>query len=618
MGYGKRIALLLTLLFLVAAVLIGSLDTVPEKEEETLPISICVRAGESQEELLCWKQEEGNWYFFLPSYGEMDTVTFQLVKGWEVQLDQQRLDDGMSCEDFQTAVPYRLTARKDGTVICAAVTILRSENIPAMYIDVRSGNMEYIHSEKGNEEPGSLRIYTPEGSLDYAGSIASINGRGNYSWNPDKKPYSITLQQEGNLMGMGAAQRWILIANYSDPSHLRNKLVFDFAEKAGLKYAPDSTWVDLYLNGEYAGLYLLCERNEIHPQRVDIGEDGVLVSMELQYRLERQEYPHVVINSDTALRIHSGQKPTEEFAAVWKSLDNAIRESDGVDPQTGKHVSEMIDVESWVKKYLLEEIFGNLDAGTVSQYFYIDTNGETDKIQAGPVWDYDLTLGNDAVWQTVCPEAFYADKAYAWTDENPTWFYALCQKDFFQAEIKHQYETIFRPLVVQLMETELKSCNQGLASASELNRVRWSAGDMEEETAKMQSFLQRRMAFLDSLWLEGETYCTVIVDMGAEVSNACYAVRPGEQIPFLPDYEENGKNLGWYNAKTGEPFLEDAPIWEDTVIYLRTEETTETGISRFHLLPIAAITALTAGVLLADIRYIYRSKSKQSHEKVLS
>ena len=601
MKYGKGIALILTLLFLAAAAVIGTLEPVPE-QVNTLPLSVAVSTKDGQETVSCWQHGDGSWYCFLPGYGE---PAFLPEEGWEITLNGLPLTAG-----FPGETPLSLTARKGGQTLETTLTLLTSEAVPTLYIDTRSGSMEHIHSVKGNEEPAGLRLYDADGSLQYAGEIAAISGRGNYSWNPDKKPYSLELQQEGDLLGLGAARRWVLIANYSDHSHLRNKLVFDFAAEAGLPCSPDSAWVELYLNGNYAGLYLLSERNEIHPRRVDLSESGILVSMEIGRRLEEQKYPYILVNSDTALRIHSAQKPTEEFAARWKQLDRALRAESGIDPETGISAEAMIDVDSWVKKYLIEEIFGNLDGGTVSQYFYIDAEDPAQKIFCGPVWDYDLTMGSRAVWQTPYAQAFYADKAYVWSEANPTWFSCLCRQDFFRQELLRQYREVFRPRLLALLESGLDSRNHHLLSAAARNALRWNAGDMEAETAYMEQFLTQRLAFLDSLWLEGESYCRVLVDMGPEVGNACYAVRPGQKVPGLPDYEETPQTLGWYNKKTGQPFAEETPIWEDTVVYLKTEEKTEGGISKFHLLPLTALAGLMVCALLAD-RLSHRKKPRR-------
>ena len=600
MKYGKGFALILTLLFLAAAVGIGALDPAPEKQN-SLPLSVGISTGADLEQVSCWQNADGSWYCFLPGHG---TGAFLPEPGWEVSLDGQRLTQGTDCAGFQTEIPYTLTARKGNETLETTLTLLRSEGVPTLYLDTRSGSLEHIHSVKGNQEPGALRLYAADGTLDYAGEVSAISGRGNYSWNPDKKPYSVTLGQEGDLLGLGAARRWVLIANYSDPSHLRNKLVCDFADQVGLPCSPGTAWVELYINGEYTGLYLLSERNEIHPQRVAVAENSVLVSMEIGRRLEEQNYPHVILNSDTALRIHSAHKPTEEFAEIWQQLDRALGSKTGIDPETGAAAAELIDVDSWVKKYLVEEIFGNLDGGTVSQYFYIDANDPSGKICCGPVWDYDLTMGSRAVWQTPYAQAFYADKAYNWTDANPTWFSCLCRLDFFRQELLRQYRETFRPRLTALLNEGLSSQNDHLHTAAARNALRWNAGSMAEETAYMQQYLQERLAFLDSLWLEGETYCRVLVDMGAEIANACFAVRPGQTIPGLPDYEETAETLGWYDKNTGKPFDPDAPIREDTVVYLKTEEKAPGGISKFHLLPLGAIAALAGALVLADrLRY---------------
>ena len=261
-----------------------------------------------------------------------------------------------------------------------------------MYIDTGSGSMDYIHAVKGNEEPGTIRLYDADGNMTLTEVVDSIKGRGNATWLRSKKPYSITLSSQAGPLGMEEATRWILLANAYDYSHLRNKLAYQFAREAGLSFSPDCQWTDLYLNGEYVGLYLLCERNEVHPSRVDIPRNNsFLVSIELHDRLESQNYAFAQTQSGTSFRIHHAGMEIAQIQQLLQSVENALFAEDGIDPVTGKSWNQLIDVDSWARKYLVEEIFANYDAGSVSQYFYYTGDG---KLYAGPVWDFDNTLAS--------------------------------------------------------------------------------------------------------------------------------------------------------------------------------------------------------------------------------
>ena len=106
----------------------------------------------------------------------------------------------------------------------------------------------------------------------------TIKGRGNSTWFSNKRPYSLKLSAESDLLGMGQASKWVLLANSQDPTNLNNKLVMDLASRVSSQWAPECQWVDLYLNGQYNGLYLLTEKVESHSNRLSIDTFGGLSS----------------------------------------------------------------------------------------------------------------------------------------------------------------------------------------------------------------------------------------------------------------------------------------------------------------------------------------------------
>lgn len=600
MRYGKIIICFLTVAFLAVAVFFGLQDPVPEispaADAEAL-FSVLISSGDETEQIDCWKNDAREYFVFLPSYAELSQVQVRIENGSVIRIGGRLLENGMSCGDFRWDVPYELSCNGD----LSSVTFVRSGNVPALYIDVQSHSMDFIHTAKDNEESGWLRLYTAEGELNHTGRLESISTRGNSTWDYEKKPYNLELPGEGDLLGMGQAQNWVLLSNATDPSQLRNKIVYDFADAAGLAYSPDSKWVDLYLNGEYAGLYLLCERNEVHPQRVDLAQTGsFLVSMESGFRLTSQGYPHITTQSGVALRVHHTAVSTASLTEAWQSAENAILAEDGIDPVTGKHWTELIDLDSWARKYLIEEIFGNLDAGSISQFFYRDGTG---RICAGPVWDYDYALGSSEVWQTKYPNAFFANKSQIWSAADSPWFYALYQKDAFFARVTELYETDFRPLLENLLDEGISRYAAQISQAAAVNQIRWPGREAAGETEHIRTYMTERMAFLNDVWLEDGEYCTVLVNLNdGFTSTACYALRPGECVPELPEYEDSEWFLGWYNAETEEPFDITQPVYEGTELYLKTLPTEPDRISPLQAVPIAAVAVILISVFLIDKR----------------
>lgn len=575
-----------------------------------LPLTVTVTAGAQAESIRCWTNEDGQIYVFLPSYADMTRTMFHTNTAESIEIGGHPVADGMHCSIFQLNTPYEITYKAWGKTHIGTITFIQSANIAAMYIDTESGTMDYIHHEKGNEETGTLRLYSAEGELGFDGRLESINGRGNFTWEAfEKKPYSIRLAEEADLLGMGQAQRWILLANADDPSNLRNKFVYDFANDEAMVYSPDSQWVDLYLNGEYAGLYLLSERNEVHSQRVVLEQEGsFLVSLELKERLDAQNYPHVVMKSGQALRVHYPAKASYEIKEMlrgnWQSIENAILADDGIDPESGASWLALLDLDSWVKKYLIEEIFGNADACFISQYFY--RNGSNGKVYAGPVWDFDHSLGSLSSWQFENARTFLANRYHVKDGFDSPWFYQLYQKDEFYNRITELYQQEFLPLLSEYLGDRIDQYAAIIQQASAVNQLRWGvAVDVNSEVQLIKEYMGERIDFLNSLWIDGKEFCQVQADHSLGGFYAYYAVVPGECLPELPVFEdtETSRFIGWYYVNSGEPVDMTQPVYEDMEIYAKWVDSPAKKVDQvIKLIPLAVIALLGVCLLTAEVQ----------------
>ena len=622
MRFGKGILCLLSAAILAGALLFAGNNAAAERQEEAdreaaVVLSIEIRQDDGSEQIHCWRSETGEYYLFLPGGARMSQVSISRI--WvpgEVRLNGVLLTEGMSCQTFRPDEAYELTVCLEDGTETGRLTFLSGADVPAMYIDVRSGSMDYIHRQVGNLESGSMRLYDGTGERNWSGQLRSIQGRGYSSWGADKKPYSLELQTSADLLGMGRAESWILLANAYDPTNLRNKLVYEFAQEAGLAYTPQCRWVDLHLNGEYAGLYLLCERIEVHPQRVAIGESGsFLVSKSSQWRLDSRNRTYVMTQGQTALRLHYADMPLDDVQRTLQSVENALTAEDGIDPVTGKSYGQLIDADSWARKYLVEEIFGNIDGGTLSQYFYLDGSDGTGKVYAGPVWDFDLSMGKSVSWPSDAPNMFFANRPGNW---DTSWFHGIYQKEDFRRLVERLYEEEFRPLAERLLETGLDRYRDAIGPAAERNRLRWDEDDPAQATEQIRSYLTARLDFLDSVWLEDETYCTLQIN-ALEGEVICYALKPGEVPPEFPEFADTDTTIyeGWYTLDTDEPYDPAQPVYEDTVIYLKTvprERELEAGeallLRLFRGALMGVFCLIFAAAILADVRRRRREKTK--------
>lgn len=572
MRFSKIVVLALTMIFGAAALLVARKGAEFRMNEKVL-FSVEVTSEYGQERIESWRSDEAEFFVFLPSYADLAKTKLYQNRPGEVTIDGEPIINGMTCENFQWNTPYELTCRIAGENPETRITFMKSDNIPTMYIDTRSGNMDYIHKKKGNEETGKIRLYTEEGKIDYTGDLDKISGRGNATWtNSPKKPYNIVLQKAGDLLEMGVAQKWILLANALDDTNLRNKIVLDFAKAIDLAYSPQGEWVDLYLNGEYAGLYLLCERNEVHPQRVDLSTSGsFLVSTDLEERLAQKKVDYIKTDNQIALRLHYAAISKEKIRTVFQSAENAILAEDGVDPITGKKWHQLIDTESWAKKYLLEEVFGNLDAGLNSQFYYYDGDDNDKKIFAGPVWDYDMCMGNPSNEGLKYPSQYFAGRKHI-LGNNVSWLFELYQKDDFEKLVKDFYVQ-YRTMLIDMVENRVSTYAYNIRNAAYMNAQRWNRFDetgFDQYVENLQEYMRQRVSFLDDIFIKDVRYHRVEVSLPGCVV-ASYAVLPGNRLPVFFPIENTADTviLGWYTIDGDKPFDISQPICEDASIYLK-------------------------------------------------
>ena len=527
-----------------------------QEQWEDFPLAVIVESEGGREKIQSLKKIPDTYYVFLPGYADPGQAEIQTNWLHPVSIEGERVGNGASCADYPLNVPLGMTYSNRGRTIQQTLIFTQSGGVSTLYLDTASGSMDYVNQSRDNSEGGSLRLYTPEGELDCSSGVQELAGRGNSTWDAEKKPYRLKLAAQQNLLGMGAAKDWILLANDFDASHIRNKAAYDFAREVGAAFSPEAQWVDLYAGGEYLGLYLLTERNQIHPQRVAIPEEeSFLVSMEWPARTQWEQLPNVLSDRGNLLMIRGNALGTERLRQVWQSAENAIYASDGIDPVTGEHWRELIDVDSWAEQYLLREVFADGDACAMSQFFYYTESGG--KLYAGPLWDMDNTLN---CWKTQIPNVLTAARRHVWDGEQESLFYTLFRKEDFRQRLLEVYYERFRPGLEALSSEGFARYAERVSAAASMNAARWDRSWKRECAEEMGTFLRERMAFLESYWASPEDYC--LIEEAGEVQWRCYAFRRGETAEALEDIP----NVRWFSNETGEPFDLSQPVTRDTIV----------------------------------------------------
>ena len=275
--------------------------------------------------------------------------------------------------------------------------------LPIIEISLNGVNLDSIDRGNKNNEYNNNTLRLFEDSKIIRFDNLTIKGRGNGTWIQNKKPYRIKFKNKENLLGMGKAKKWNLLANAVDDSFLRNEIAFKLVEMLGMEYGFEGKFVELYVDESYRGLYYLTHAVEINKVVVNLKDpNGILVELnnyygdiEEHYTSSNGEYLVVkdLVNKDNQ------EIAMKDFLSSFNELEGAIREKDY------ERIKELIDVRSFAEYFLLSEFSVNPDAYWTSFYFYKD--GAKDKIHAGPGWDFDMAFGNRK-WGNWLGEKFYS------------------------------------------------------------------------------------------------------------------------------------------------------------------------------------------------------------------
>lgn len=584
----------------------------------------------SEQEIFCFADEEKKVnYLFLPSYARLKdvrisfagarNVVFAGAKG-EVSLVNGE-DIGALAYDEKYDVYF---CGKNGEKLeKQEVIIMHSAGLPAVFLETESGSMEMLNADKSYAEKGRIVLFDADGAVVCADKLNRISGRGNSTWAYPKKSYGIRLKNKADLFGMGSADNWILLSNVEDRSYIRNKITYDMSVAAGMTGSPQSQYIDLYVNHRYHGMYQLCEKVEIDPERVpirdleaenknlnkDIENCGRFVTETKKgaalfaeprdltggYLLERdvvEKFNGEISGfyTETLKDLYTVKEPSyaseaqvDYISGLVNGMERAVASEDGVDPETGMHYTDYIDIRSFAQKYIVEELCKNNGAGATSSFFYKPDDSVSEKLFAGPVWDYDKAYANLTGINESAKDLCYLIQRG--TDPTTLFWHLNRHTDFRQA-VSVCYREFFADYMLDIMDEKIDEYISEIDTAKDMDLVRWKeiygeSVDYEGEVQRIRDFLSERKPFLDAVWAGEKEVCTVqfLTEEGitcnyvSVVKGACMERMPGAE----PGTQEGNRVFdGWY-TQDGTLIDRETPIEEDITVYAKYHEVSETG-----------------------------------------
>ena len=361
--------------------------------------------------------------------------------------------------------------------------------------------MDFVTKPGLNDEPDYTKclvtVTNDQDVVEIKNKGAGVKVRGNYTKEYDKKPLRIKFDKKQAMLGLnddpdnpddGKYKNWLLLAEYKDWSMTRNATAFYLAHLMGDYYASDFRLVEVYINNNYWGVYLLCEQQEIKEGRVSIGEyedgytqtdigyflefdgyasdEGELQFFNLNYKpLYEATNTRTFSNFQTGFTIKNDMYSTAQrdfihsyMQNVYDICYNAIYEGkyysfnstytsislDSTIKNSYEAISKVIDVDSLVNAYLLADITCDTDMAWSSFLMDVDfsENGKK-KLTFEAPWDYDSALGNT----NACPSGLgeFAASIFinAINEEtgNP-WYMLFYRADWFRTLLKEKFNAM--------------------------------------------------------------------------------------------------------------------------------------------------------------------------------
>lgn len=271
-------------------------------------------------------------------------------------------------------------------------------------IDIDTYDYVYEISSKTNYLYGTLRLDGRGIFKDVVVDSMRIRGRGNSTWSMPKKPYRLKFNEKTKLTSVKKAKNLVLLANYMDKSLMRNFVADQFAQLIGCEYPNHVVPVDVYLNGNYKGSYMLTEKVGINNGSVDLTkeEEANSILFELDtYSADADEYPFNSSTYGLPVRVKDPDAPEDAteramWLEEWKNDFNAMEK---VVYAGGDDVWDVIDLDSFVRYIMVFNFCTNQELKHPKSCYLWKVRGG--KYHFGPVWDFDWAFGYDEQWYGV-------------------------------------------------------------------------------------------------------------------------------------------------------------------------------------------------------------------------
>jgi hypothetical protein len=347
----------------------------------------------------------------------------------------------------------------------------------------------------------------------------SIRLRGNSTFSFPKKPYRIKFDQKQSLFGLDKAKSWVLLADYLDPSTLHNYAALSLAAAGSFDFVPTPHKVNLYLNGEYAGIYTLCEQvqeqagrleleHEITRGMTELSDYNFLICMNYnapeKAGAEEGVTYFYLSNCDRYFEL---EYPTPEdfpseaqFRRFFTLLEDYMRESvDAFQRSDRGYLNKNVDMNTLIDFFIVDQIMGERDHHWKSVFMYYRGADDDPKLHFGPPWDYDFCMFTE--WTGEPNEEFDLSNKFN-PIEASVFFTPFLNNTYYIRKVWARYQDRYSEALGNVI-AKVEAAAEAMPESLALNQEGWYADKpdiTEDNLSFFIKYLKHRKATLDREW----------------------------------------------------------------------------------------------------------------------
>lgn len=437
---------------------------------------------------------DGHWYVTLPAtYGESELYLEAKTSGGGFENFKRTAGEEtvlFTWGDYQ--YPIRFIAADNIDTIC--ITLEKHKDL------------DYVHANKVEQVPGYMTIVHSDGRVTYE-TVKGFYGHGNSSWESDKKSYNLKFDSYIDLLGMGTNDDFALLAGYRMNSLMSYVTNAELTKLVEFDYAPEYRLVNLYVGGEYVGVYFLTEKIEIDTNRLEITSVYNETQKVNKKALESFSY-HIWVDEETMEKTcyydievnpdditggylleldmtdygpadsrftpigetnkvilkraqYSSKEEVEYMAVFWQDFENALYAEDGFNIKE-KHYTEYIDLESFAMQWLMYELSME-DSLASSIYYYKESDIDGDgKIHACYPWDLERSF-----------KSMDEAEEFGSVNSRGKYWAAFYQHEDFRKELQRIWNEKF------ILSIEYMIADNSLNNESNIKNLKWHIENIE-------------------------------------------------------------------------------------------------------------------------------------------